>query len=168
MFIVEDLIEKGLGRKNDDILIGEAPKTQNAFALIYNQGSTIRRMVLWDNDWTERKWKEANAVGGVIIILAHEIGHHVCRHTIEAFRHNPRQMELEADRAAGALLRKAGRVGSGDYTAEQAATILLKSTESQTHPPSQARHQAFMDGFHNGSPCLLHTYEPIDPVKPNE
>jgi uncharacterized protein DUF955 len=148
----------------NDVFVGQTNGINNAFAVIDRVGGKERRLIVVDLEWTYSSQKSYR------VILAHELGHHVCRHTLDRYNANNRwQMEFEADRAGGALLRKSyadgqGSIGGGivDLT-EIIATIRQLGPGSQTHPASEMRVKAFIEGWQNGSPCLEAGYTAINP-----
>jgi hypothetical protein len=146
-----------------DVLVGQTSGINNAYAIIDGVGADARRMVIIDGQWIYR-------FPSYRVILAHELGHHVCRHTLDRFNASNRwEMELEADRAGGALLRVAyadgrGSVGGDVVDLSQIiSTIRLLGPGSDTHPPAEMRVQAFRQGWNDGSPCLKAGYVPVNP-----
>jgi hypothetical protein len=162
IFAIEDMIQV-LGAKND-ILIGEVGHINNAWAVIDGDGKDARRMILFDDEWI-------NHFGQYRVILAHEVAHHVCKHTMSQFSDAPWDMELEADRTAGAILRKAHDKGQplGGYSVEiddivKTARAVFSEAGSKTHPPGELRLKAYVDGWRDGSSCLNAAYIPLNPL----
>src|SRR5262245_62583537 len=62
--------------------------------------------IVWDPSW-------GTGTGFSYYVLGHEIGHHVCGHTIAGYTKSPHERELEADRFAGESVRRDhnGRLG---------------------------------------------------------
>lgn len=89
------------------------------------------------------------------MVLGHEAGHHFCRHSIEGAKLNPHEYELEADRFAGASIKRFetyhGKAVLND--ALNAAERLYSASGSQSHPPRTARIRAIFLGYNSGSPC---------------
>ena len=79
---------------------------------------------------------------GAMAIIAHELGHHFCGHI--GTPADPIK-ELEADRFAGATLRKEG-VGLEDALS---VTDLLDRRPSRPHPEKAARVAAMTDGWND-------------------
>ncbi len=80
--------------------------------------------------------------GGAMMIVAHELGHHFCRHI--GTQADPKK-ELEADRFAGAAMRKAG------YSLEDAlaAVVILHERPSRSHPGRSDRVKAITAGWNS-------------------
>jgi hypothetical protein len=118
---------------------------ENAFAGVYRN----LRIVVFDPDfiWDVDDHDRAVTLRG--FVFAHEFGHHYCGH-IESgpsLAH-----ELEADRFAGAVMRKA-KVPDIEYNLAQVGKFLPEQA-SATHPGSEERVQAIYNGYINGSPCM--------------
>ncbi len=161
---VEDLIAV-IGARND-ILVWETNDIQNAYAVIDGRGNDARRMIVFDD-----MWMTSVPRGQYRVILAHEVGHHVCRHTLDRYAATPWDIELEADRTAGALLRRAHDqnfgVGGAMLTFDDmitSARAYLAGSGSESHPPGEMRVNAYIDGWNNGSPCLNTAYVPVNPI----
>ncbi len=79
---------------------------------------------------------------GAMTIIAHELGHHFCRHIGKPG--DPKQ-ELEADRFAGAAMRKAG------YSLDDAlaAVRILDERPSRSHPGRAERLKVITDGWNS-------------------
>jgi hypothetical protein len=161
IFAVEDLLK--IVDSENDILVGQSDGINNAFAVVDNSGTNARRMIVYD---------PVIFAGRYRLVLSHEVGHHLCRHTIEAFRGHPWDKELEADRTGAALLRIAhdkqtaigGQIIDLDDVVS-AGNAIFSPEGSDTHPPRNQRIQALLDGWNNGSPCLNKKYVPINPIR---
>lgn len=105
----------------------------NAIATILNGN----RVVVYD-----RKLSPIVGSTGAMAIIAHELGHHYCGHIRTPI--DPMQ-ELEADRFAGAALRKEG-VSLADALS---VTELLDRRPSRSHPGKAARAAAMTDGWND-------------------
>lgn len=97
------------------------------------------------------------------LLLGHELGHHICGHSIGIAWENNWAKELEADRYAGVALRT--YIDSDDrnqlYLGEDDIETAVKDTfghnlfGNATHPPVAQRLAAIMNGYRTGtSPCL--------------
>lgn len=98
--------------------------------ILYNQEFMLNVKAATKDDWASRT------------VLAHEVGHHLQGHTLEATA-RPRN-ELEADRYAGFLLHGMGA------TLAQARLAVERYTSdfaSETHPPKSARLAAVTNGW---------------------
>lgn len=78
-----------------------------------------------------------------ISIMAHEVGHHLQGHTIQAGGSRP-SIELEADRYSGYVLQK---MGASLAQAQAAINALVSDSGSSTHPPRSARLAAITNGW---------------------
>jgi hypothetical protein len=111
-----------------------------------------RRYIIWDPSW-------GTGTGFSWYVLAHEIGHHVCGHTIASYLKSPHEQELEADRFAGEAMRRdsQGQIGPAVQGAVDEIVQYMQGTFSRegsaSHPPVAMRVAAFMDGYRNGSSC---------------
>ena len=93
---------------------------------------------------------------GAQAVMAHELGHHLCNHLgapSTDLRHSHKR-ELEADRFAGATLRRLGfsRVSTLSYL------HLLMEQPTQSHPSRMERRTALLAGWDNpesGLACLV-------------
>jgi formylglycine-generating enzyme required for sulfatase activity len=81
-----------------------------------------------------------------LMVLAHEVGHHMNNHLINPLGLKPRDMELKADETAGFILYQ---LGAPDL--ETACKVLRSSSISETgsasHPPRMERLAAFKKGW---------------------
>lgn len=79
---------------------------------------------------------------GAMMIIAHELGHHYCRHL---GRPGDPKRELEADRFAGAAMRKAKM----SLEATMSAVDILDERPSKSHPGRAERVEAIKAGWNN-------------------
>ena len=130
---------------------------QNAFALFDGE----IRFIVYDPKWfhgrtASRRYGTAVARHAV---LAHEIGHHVCKHTSRGSTRTSWERELEADQFEGAVLARLSRENSyikGLTLDELLATEALNfmSPEgSASHPPKTMRLEAIKKGWYEGTAC---------------
>jgi hypothetical protein len=111
----------------------------NAAAVIYNN----KRYILYNPKFFERMQKFTQTDWSSVSILAHEVGHHLNGHTLEATGSRP-EIELEADEFSGFVLRK---MGSTLYEAQAAMNIAAAQKGSHTHPPKASRLRAIAEGW---------------------
>lgn len=116
-----------------------AANVPNAAAVIQNQ----RRLVLYNQQFIMRVKDTVKTDWGALSIMAHEIGHHLQGHTIQAGGSRP-EIELEADRYSGFILR---RLGSTLEEAQAAMNAIGSVQGSSTHPPKSARLAAIANGW---------------------
>jgi hypothetical protein len=151
-----------------DIAVYETANVNNAFAVIEGKKKSARRTIIFDDRWMISQLSES---ADYSVLLAHELGHHACGHTLERFGKSPHEVELEADRAAGAILRRVfnGGGGLGNLTVnldnvKASATAYMRSSTSESHPAGEQRIAAVLEGWDKGSPCL-EKYVPINPQR---
>jgi len=99
--------------------------------------------ILYSKYFVENIKNKSNGEWKLIGIFAHEVGHHILFHTL-GNSSSRRDLELEADKWAGAALYKLGA------TLEQ-ATACIEETNvngSSTHPPRADRKQAVQNGWY--------------------
>jgi hypothetical protein len=85
---------------------------------------------------------------GALGVMAHELGHHYCRHLAQP---PSAQLELEADMFSGAALKLSGY----SLTDALAMTSVLSQRPSRTHPPRDERQKAISHGWTNPSAAKL-------------
>jgi TPR repeat protein len=78
-------------------------------------------------------------------ILAHELGHILCRHVDDSLQMNPHQSELQADEWIGIALRK---MGASLEQAQQCMQASLPDNHGGTHPPLTQRLAAIERGYY--------------------
>ena len=64
------------------------------------------QLIVYDPRW----YGGITSTAARFMVLGHEIGHHVCGHTVGLMQENPWQKELEADRYAGSAIKRVGYV----------------------------------------------------------
>lgn len=143
-----DTLERLTGLTPNPFVVRRSSGLKNGFALM--RGSD--RLIVFDPIWYSYGMK-GGGEGSPLLVLAHEAGHHMCGHTKGKMRENPWAMELEADRYAGAALRRLGV----DEFALPLQLMHARQTYavqgSSTHPPQASRIQAIQDGYRYGSSC---------------
>ncbi|MDA9360285.1 M48 family metalloprotease [Flavobacteriaceae bacterium] len=125
----------------------------NALALTYNGD----RYILYDKEFMDNiNWKTNN--WSSILILAHEVGHHLNNHTLDVALFdilepktlaNKRKQELEADKFAGFIL---ARLGAPLDKIIEAISIASsdKDDSTSTHPSRTKRIASITEGFNSG------------------
>lgn len=104
-----------------------------------------QRYILYSTAFLENFKKEANTKWAAWCVLAHEIGHHLSNHDLEATDPKVRkQYELEADRFAGGVLF---RLGASLEEAQAGVNTFSLENASPTHPPKRARLEALAVGW---------------------
>ena len=128
------------------LTIGRSAGLKNAAAFFHDDGS---RWIAYDPEWAKAATAEA------YLILGHEAGHHFCGHTLASAKIGPKERELEADRFAGASIKRF-EIYHGKVFLDGALKVAerLYSVEgTRSHPPRAARLDAVMAGYKTGSPC---------------
>lgn len=133
-----------------------AANVDNAAAVIQGQ----QRMILYSQDFMIRVKDTTNTDWAAISIMAHEVGHHLQGHTIQAGGSRP-PIELEADRYSGYVLF---RMGATLAQAQAAMNAIASDTGSTTHPAKSARLAAITNGW---VAAKEQTALPTGPVKSN-
>ena len=133
-------IEEKFKLKESDVLNIEATISHRKKYIIYNPA-----FINWINYKTNDKW-------AVAALLAHEIGHHVNRHTIKRSGSKP-HLELEADEFAGYILHK---MGASLKQSQQVMFYISTKKGSATHPDRAARLKAIEKGWNKASPAVIH------------
>lgn len=107
------------------------------------------RVIAFDPVWAKAASAEA------YLIFGHEAGHHFCGHSIASNQANPREQELEADRFAGAAIKRFEVYHGKPFLAEalKAGERLFAAEGGRSHPPRAARLEAVRQGYNAGSPC---------------
>ena len=146
--MVEDILETfGLPK---DVLVVEA-HMNNAIALILRNV----RVIAYDPSLIYSAGPELGGLG-YRFVLAHELGHHVCGHTISKFRDDPWKFELEADRMAGYIVTHLDEYIKTENHNRilSAVKTMLPKEGSETHPPLAERLSAIQEGM-KGSRCAI-------------
>ena len=126
------------------LTIGRSAGINNAIAGFHN-GS---RMIVHDPQWAKAGTAES------YLMLGHEIGHHFCGHTLKSYDGSPHEKELEADRFAGASIKRFEIYHGRPFLADALkAGARLFSEGDRSHPPRAARLEAVRLGYNSGSPC---------------
>jgi hypothetical protein len=128
------------------LTIGRSAGLKNAAAFFHDDGS---RWITYDPEWAKAATAEA------YLVLGHEAGHHFCGHTLASAKIGPKERELEADRFAGASIKRFEIYHGKAFLdgALRAAERLYSVEGSRSHPPRAARLGAVAVGYKSGSPC---------------
>lgn len=99
-------------------------------------------------------WAQSNAIA-FYRTLAHESGHLFCGHTEKGYMRDPWEAELEADRFAGAFIRRLEQLRK-DHLLEkilESASKVYSTSPTRSHPPRSQRLDAIRLGYLRGSDC---------------
>jgi hypothetical protein len=156
--LVENMIDRILtiGNIRQRYNVCRIAKFSNAAAMIYQQ----KRVIAYDPVFLERLARQSGERHwGKVTTLAHEIGHHLYRHTdkLEGLKRLPtmkrlaiqRQYELQADEFAGKVLANMG----ASLPSTQALIRILKvhvKVAHSNHPDANKRVQAVTRGWNIG------------------
>lgn len=144
----KDIINKivnELGLKVNFII--QAASVDNACAIV-NEGV---RYIFYSESFIQEINLKAKTNWSGVLILAHEIGHHLNGHTLDAVTDTAlrKQYELEADEFAGNIL---GRFGASISEAQIAIqTAILNDRQTSLYPSKRARLEAVAVGWKKGS-----------------
>ncbi|GAB4039189.1 TPM domain-containing protein [Spirosoma gilvum] len=128
--------------QNFDVLQAQVP---NAAAIILmGQDSLPHRVIAYNKTFMDQvRLATQQNNWAPISVLAHEIGHHLCGHTIMPGGSQP-PTELEADKFSGFVLYKMGALLAD---AQKAIQTLVPDQDSQTHPARSKRLLAIEEGW---------------------
>lgn len=105
------------------------------------------RIILYNPKFLKRVNKNSENDWAAISIIAHEVGHHLAGHTIEAAAHSGTELkngELQADEYAGFIL---ANLGSSLNDAISAVKEWADEKETDTHPCADKRIEAIRRGW---------------------
>jgi hypothetical protein len=122
----------------------ESPEVPNAAAVIVRgEDGQLERVIAYNESFMEEVSRSTRTAWAGTSILAHEIGHHLCGHTLLPGGSQP-PSELEADSFSGFVLEK---MGATLEQAQEAMRALGSDAGSATHPPKAERLNAIATGF---------------------
>lgn len=135
---VVDQILRQVGLVRNFVVV-ECPNTENCFATVVDG----QRYIVYDGAFMKRVENMTNTDWSAISIVAHEIGHHLQGHTINATGSRPKK-ELEADRFSGFVMQ---RLGASLDEALIAIKTLGDDKPSYSHPAKASRIEAIRQGW---------------------
>lgn len=139
--IVEKILHRSGLEPNFRLMAANIPNAAAVVKANNNEGSD--RIILYSQDFMERVKQRTRTDWAAISILAHEIGHHLQGHTLQAGGSRP-SIELEADKYSGYV---AAMLGGSLDDAQTAIKLLSSDAGSMTHPPKSARLAAITNGW---------------------
>jgi len=143
-------------------VVSECDDIQNAIATTYEG----ERYIIFDPDFVNGYAHDyGDGLWMKKAILAHEIGHHLCGHTLRGNKTllQQRNMELEADEFAGFMLSK---LGASQREALLAVNLYGSNGDDRdsTHPNKEKRTRAVLNGYRRAQSQIKSTPQP----SPNE
>jgi len=122
----------------------ESAEVPNAAAVILRgDDGQLKRVIAYNERFMDEVSSATHTGWAGTSILAHEIGHHLCGHTLLPGGSQP-PAELEADSFSGFVLAK---MGASLEEAQQAMKTLGSDSGSDSHPPKRTRLDAIATGF---------------------
>ncbi len=138
--IVKQILDGAGGLSHGSIIVKES-NVENAVATIVDK----RRYILYSTTFLEKFKGDAKTKWAAYTVLAHEIGHHLNGHDFgEKDAKRRRQMELEADKFAGAICRTLGATLAEAIAGMESMKL---AGETTTHPAKGARTAAIANGW---------------------
>ena len=137
--VVDNILKQvGLAR---NFVVVECPNTENCFAAVADG----QRYIVYDGAFMKRIENMTHTDWSAVSIVAHEIGHHLQGHTIDARGSRP-QKELEADRFSGFVLHQLGASLDESLIAIQ---TLGDENSSFSHPAKATRVEAIKQAWND-------------------
>ena len=130
-----------------NFILVECENINNAFAYVKNG----TRYIIIDDQWIRSIEGNNWFITG---ILAHEIGHHLCGHTISngyVSLEDRRKRELEADKFAGFILKAIGATQDQSLIAINSIVPVDFDDSRSTHPTKSKRIEAIKKGYNNSN-----------------
>lgn len=134
--IASQIIEAAGATANFEIREANVP---NAAAVLHNG----KRYILYNPQFVTQLNRATGTKWASISVLAHEIGHHLNRHTVNG-RTSLMATEIEADEFSGFVLRK---MGATLDEAQAAMKLIGNSRATSTHPAGDDRLAAISKGW---------------------
>ncbi|MDJ1496354.1 TPM domain-containing protein [Cytophagaceae bacterium DM2B3-1] len=128
--------------QNFEVMEADVPNA--AAIIVMGKDNLPHRVIAYNKQFmNEVRTATQNSNWAPISVLAHEIGHHLCGHTIMPGGSQP-PTELEADKFSGFVLYKMGAVLAD---AQKAINTLIPVEDGPTHPGRPKRLNAIEDGW---------------------
>ena len=144
--IVERIVSSQALPPNFRVVSSTHPDVRNnAIATIDRDG---KRIIAYDPNFMNEIERETGTSWAAISIFAHEVGHHLSGHTLDAQGSRP-PTELEADRFSGFIMKV---LGASLLDAQAAMRAIASDRGSATHPAKRDRLNAIERGWQQGTP----------------
>lgn len=131
-------------------VLGLKPNFEVREANVPNAAAVIldsKRYILYNGEFMDAISTASGTYWAGISILAHEIGHHLNGHTLDAGGSRP-STELESDEFSGFVLCK---MGASLNEAQAAMAVAASLKASHTHPAKRDRLHAIANGWNTAS-----------------
>lgn len=126
--------------------VTEADVPNAAAAILLDDKRTPQRVIAFNPDFISLvKRATRDNPWAAVSVLAHEVGHHLAGHTIQAGGSQP-PIELEADKFSGFVLYKMGAARE-DALVAMRALVPAEVPRNSTHPPRDRRLAAIGEGW---------------------
>jgi len=140
------------------------PCSKIEFACAFTpKGEALIRYILYNNEFMNDIVKNTSSWSNYFI-LAHEIGHHLCGHTLSSTTslEKRREREIEADQFAGSIMYK---LGATLKQSQQAVSKVASdgSDEFSSHPNLNKRLSAVKIGYDLAKNSNIPTYSTTSP-----
>lgn len=126
--------------------VTEADVPNAAAAILLDESRTPQRVIAFNPEFISLvKRATQDNPWAAVSVLAHEVGHHLAGHTIQAGGSQP-PIELEADKFSGFVLYKMGAARE-DALVAMRALVPAEVPRNSTHPPRDRRLAAIGEGW---------------------
>lgn len=126
--------------------VTEADVPNAAAAILLDESRTPQRVIAFNPEFISLvKRATQDNPWAAVSVLAHEVGHHLAGHTIQAGGSQP-PIELEADKFSGFVLYKMG-AARDDALVAMRALVPAEAPRNSTHPPRDRRLAAIAEGW---------------------
>ena len=156
---VDDILAP-IGLPRNFVLVN-CPDIHNAIAVTPEDGL---RYIIYDNKFVSNLITSNGTDWGAMSILAHELGHHFCGHTLRLTNslEEQRTNELQADEFSGFILQRLG-AGLGQAQIAVNANAAEGDDTYSTHPNKSKRLESISKGYMNAKSQGVPSYVTKEP-----